>query len=139
MNAYGPTECTVCATACDCREAVPPVIGRPFAHIDAYVVDTGSGERITADSVEGELCLAGDCVARGYYRDPVATAARFVPCPWGPYVHTLPWGALCRGECVRSLLMNQGGVWVKQGGTAHVSHGRSRDVATRSPGVSGPP
>ncbi|HEX6037416.1 non-ribosomal peptide synthetase [Longimicrobium sp.] len=80
-NLYGPTECTVDATACAVRDAGPvPVIGRPGANVRAWVVD-GWG-RPAPVGVPGELRVGGAGVARGYLGRPGLTAERFVPDPF---------------------------------------------------------
>ncbi|HEX3127632.1 MAG TPA: amino acid adenylation domain-containing protein [Thermoanaerobaculia bacterium] len=80
-NAYGPTETTIAAT--EGRVAPkgerPPHIGRPLANLQAYIVDRD----LVATDAEGELCLGGVGVARGYLRRPELTAERFVPNPFG--------------------------------------------------------
>ncbi|HVE91282.1 MAG TPA: amino acid adenylation domain-containing protein, partial [Actinomycetota bacterium] len=83
VNTYGPTEATVTATA-EFDPAPDPAagsvsIGRPVAGVRAHVMD----ER-RRPAPEGELCLAGAGVARGYLRRPGLTAERFVPDPSGP-------------------------------------------------------
>ncbi|WP_129312352.1 non-ribosomal peptide synthetase [Streptomyces sp. L2] len=86
VNGYGPTECTVCATA----GTVPtgphatelPPIGRPVNGVTAYVLDPDM--RLSPAGVPGELYLGGPCVARGYLGRPDLTAERFVPDPYGP-------------------------------------------------------
>ncbi|HEX2188124.1 MAG TPA: amino acid adenylation domain-containing protein [Longimicrobiaceae bacterium] len=81
VNAYGPTENTVVATA----GVVPaggeraPGIGRPIRGVRAYVLD--GGLRPVPAGVPGELCLGGASVAREYAGRPEATAAAFVPDP----------------------------------------------------------
>lgn len=85
INGYGPTEATICATLYDVdgatRSRVTP-IGRAVVNTAAIVVDARM--QAAGIGVAGELVLAGDGLARGYHRDPAATAAAFVPNPFGP-------------------------------------------------------
>ncbi len=78
VNVYGPAECTVCVTATAVLPGgpVPPPIGVPVDGVRCYVLD---GLDPVPDGEAGEMCLAGDCVARGYLNDPVTTARSFVP------------------------------------------------------------
>ncbi|MDH6136204.1 amino acid adenylation domain-containing protein [Kitasatospora sp. MAA4] len=88
-NIYGPTECTVYATAWydDARrdaegtaDVVTP-IGGPMTNTRAYVLDDRL--RPVPPGVAGELYLAGNGVARGYLNRPALTAERFVADPYG--------------------------------------------------------
>ncbi|HET7462077.1 MAG TPA: amino acid adenylation domain-containing protein, partial [Longimicrobium sp.] len=83
VNAYGPTEATVCATLHECRddEAGDPPIGRPLAGTRIHLLDR-AGEPV-APGVVGELYLGGAGAARGYRNLPALTAERFVPDPFG--------------------------------------------------------
>ena len=83
VNHYGPTECTVVATAGEVRagEAALPSIGRPLAHLCARVLDP-RGQPVPV-GIPGQLYVGGAGLARGYLRRPGPTAAAFVPDPFG--------------------------------------------------------
>jgi amino acid adenylation domain-containing protein len=83
LNVYGPTETTVWSTVWE----VPPgaeaiAIGRPVANTAVYVVDDRL--ELAPEGLEGELCIAGDGLARGYLGRPGLTAERFPASPFGP-------------------------------------------------------
>ncbi|MFM5988262.1 MAG: non-ribosomal peptide synthetase [Sphaerospermopsis kisseleviana] len=82
INAYGPTEATVCATmhVCEASEVGNPPIGRPIANTRVYVLD-GDGELVPV-GVTGELYISGAGVARGYLNRPELSAERFMPDPF---------------------------------------------------------
>ncbi|EWC60856.1 Siderophore biosynthesis non-ribosomal peptide synthetase module [Actinokineospora spheciospongiae] len=83
LNAYGPTEATVCATLSDPLSGdAAPAIGRPNPGVRAHVLDAAL--RPVPEGLTGELYLAGDCLARGYLRQPGTDAQRFVADPFGP-------------------------------------------------------
>ena len=83
INAYGPTESTVCATQYECREderRTPP-IGRPFANMRVYILDVN--QQPVPIGVSGEIYVGGIGVSRGYLNRPDLTSERFLPNPYG--------------------------------------------------------
>ncbi|MGC0333715.1 amino acid adenylation domain-containing protein [Streptomyces sp. SAI-170] len=82
INAYGPTETTICATWADSAAGDDPVtIGRPLPNYRIRVLDRYL--RPVPAGTPGELFIAGEGVARGYRNLPGQTAARFLPDPLG--------------------------------------------------------
>ena len=81
LNAYGPTEASVCATVAECEaDQRPPSIGRPILNTQIYILD--SHLQPTPIGVPGELYIGGVGVGRGYLGRPDLTAERFVPNPF---------------------------------------------------------
>jgi len=81
-NVYGPTETTVDATVARIiNDCAGPVIGGPLDHVGVYSLDSNL-RRVPTD-IAGELFVGGAGVARGYLNDAVASAASFLPDPFG--------------------------------------------------------
>ena len=85
VNAYGPTECSICATflklpACSefTGERVP--IGKPLPHTEVYILDENR-QAMPAGAI-GEICVGGVNLARGYLNRPDLTDERFLPSPF---------------------------------------------------------
>lgn len=82
-NLYGPTEAAIDVTAWTCPpqydgEQVP--IGKPIANTQMYVLDRY--QEPVPLGVAGELYIGGRGVARGYLKQPVLTAERFISDPF---------------------------------------------------------
>ena len=87
INAYGPTEATITATAFETASAfgssvrfhrVP--IGRPLANREIYILDRHCNP--VPIGVPGELHIGGRSLARGYLNQPDLTADKFIPNPF---------------------------------------------------------
>jgi acyl-coenzyme A synthetase/AMP-(fatty) acid ligase/acyl carrier protein len=76
-NTYGPTETTVCASYYKCSQAdyINVPIGKPIANYRVYILNR-TGDFLPI-GVQGELCIAGDGVTRGYLNLPELTAEKF--------------------------------------------------------------
>ena len=81
INMYGPTETTIWSSTrkADGEGTVP--LGQPIANTQFYVLDEQGAH--CAIGSEGELCIAGQGVARGYWKRDDLTAERFVESPDG--------------------------------------------------------
>jgi amino acid adenylation domain-containing protein len=82
INAYGPTEATVCASLWECKQPAdgPPPIGRPLANAKVFLFDRQ--QQLVPAGVPGELYVGGAGVARGYSNRPDLTAEKFLPDPF---------------------------------------------------------
>jgi len=79
-NMYGPTETTIWSTTYRMDEVTDPVpIGKPILNTQTYLLDAELNP--VAEGESAELFIGGDGVARGYWRRPDLTAARFLVIP----------------------------------------------------------
>ncbi|EKV29841.1 Long-chain-fatty-acid--CoA ligase [Caenispirillum salinarum AK4] len=82
-NEYGPTEATVGCTISVADK--PPIhIGTPIDNTEVLILGTGDDSDFKPVGVPGELCVAGDGVAIGYWNRPDLTAEKFRPHPDDP-------------------------------------------------------
>jgi amino acid adenylation domain-containing protein/non-ribosomal peptide synthase protein (TIGR01720 family) len=85
FNAYGPTEASICGTiaridkgtAID-TETIP--IGKPIHNASIYILNADNG--LQAIGIEGEICIGGKGIARGYRNRPELTATKFIENPY---------------------------------------------------------
>ncbi|MEV0696793.1 amino acid adenylation domain-containing protein [Saccharopolyspora sp. NPDC050389] len=95
-NIYGPTETVVYSTiwcSDDDLDGAPP-IGRPVPNTRVHVLDPEL--RLVAPGVVGELYIAGNGLARGYWERAGLTAQRFVADPLAPGERMYRTGDLVR-------------------------------------------
>jgi len=87
INLYGPTEATVDVSYFDCPagEEEPPVIpiGKPIDNTQLLIL--GIPGHLQPIGITGELCIAGDGLARGYLNQPGLTAEKFCSITPGYY------------------------------------------------------
>src|SRR5262249_43469401 len=82
LNAYGPSEATVCATVSEPLTRIgKPDIGKPMGNIVVYVLDENL--QAVPVGVGGELYIGGQSLARGYRNAAELTAEKFVPHVFG--------------------------------------------------------
>ncbi len=85
-NAYGPSECSVCASHYKCspgaalRTRIP--IGKPVRNGEMYVLDEYLNP--VPIGVRGEICVAGPGLSVGYLNRPELTEQTFVDHPFKP-------------------------------------------------------
>jgi amino acid adenylation domain-containing protein len=81
INAYGPTENTVCATMHHYAEGDSNTnIGRALNNVSLYVLDNTLAP--VPIGVTGELYIGGASIARGYLNNKELTAERFITNPF---------------------------------------------------------
>lgn len=83
VNQYGPTEATASCTyyvvdhVVEDGEVLP--IGTPYDNYQVFILK--EDDTLAMPGEEGEICIAGPCLALGYYNDPERTAASFIQNP----------------------------------------------------------
>jgi len=77
INLYGPTEATIDVSYYNCSVSdrlIP--IGKPISNIELYIID--KYHKQVAIGIAGELCIAGDGLARGYLNREALTNEKFI-------------------------------------------------------------
>jgi fatty-acyl-CoA synthase len=109
--AYGQTETSPVVTMSDAGDPLEirvNTVGRPMPQTEIQVVSTSDGARLPM-GMQGEICVRGYAVMKGYDGDPGGTAQVVGPDGW---LHTGDLGVMREDECL------------------HIT-GRSRDVIIR--------
>lgn len=79
-NIYGPTETTIWSTVTRVKSGTGPVsIGHPICNTQIHLLDTNLNA--VADGQEGEICIGGAGLTRGYHNRPDETEKRFITHP----------------------------------------------------------
>ncbi|ACU60886.1 non-ribosomal peptide synthetase [Chitinophaga pinensis] len=95
INNYGPTESTVVATSAVCTTAAGRItIGKPVSNTRIYILD-GNLE-LKPVGYAGELCIAGEGLARGYLGREELTNEKFIDNPFEPGNRMYKTGDLAR-------------------------------------------
>ncbi|MEH7785726.1 AMP-binding protein, partial [Bacillus thuringiensis] len=80
INAYGPTETTICSTMWKYEDNIAELytvpIGKPIRNLKAYIV--GKNNELLPIGVSGELCISGGSLARGYLNKEELTSEKFI-------------------------------------------------------------
>ncbi|MCK5679463.1 AMP-binding protein, partial [bacterium] len=82
LNAYGPTEAVITTTIYPLpilkvlEKFYSTPIGKPIAHRRIYILD--ANHQPLPINTPGELCIAGESLARGYINRPELTADKFI-------------------------------------------------------------
>ncbi|CAL2107141.1 hypothetical protein T190115A13A_320001 [Tenacibaculum sp. 190524A02b] len=94
VNAYGPTETSICATTYHgaIKDLVP--IGKPIHNTQAYILNTEA--KLLPIGVVGELCVGGIGVARGYLNREELTRDKFIKSPFKEGARLYRTGDLAR-------------------------------------------
>ena len=80
INTYGPTEASTDTSRQSLRPGEPITIGSPFPNVTYVILDV-DGLAPLPHGAEGELCIGGVHLARGYRNLPEQTAKKFIAHP----------------------------------------------------------
>lgn len=80
INNYGPTENTVVTTSYEVNELSTNIpIGKPITNTQVYIFDKDNN--VVPIGVQGEICISGDSLAKGYLNRESLTKDKFVTNP----------------------------------------------------------
>ncbi|MEC0556010.1 non-ribosomal peptide synthetase, partial [Bacillus haynesii] len=83
VNNYGPTENTVVATSFPIDKSYQNIpIGKPIDNVKVYILNKDL--QLCPLGASGELCIAGEGLARGYVNRPELTREKFIENPFVP-------------------------------------------------------
>lgn len=80
VNAYGPTECTVCATTWHGKvhdfiyHNIP--IGKPIPDVRIYICNKWGN--LMPHFIQGEICIGGNSVGKGYLNDQETSERKYI-------------------------------------------------------------
>lgn len=98
VHMYGPSESTIFTTYYPVnhieKQALSIPIGKPVSQTAVYIVDEFG--HVQPPGVAGELCVAGDGLVKGYYKQPELTSEKFVNNPFRPGETMYKTGDLAR-------------------------------------------
>ncbi|WP_237276456.1 non-ribosomal peptide synthetase [Tenacibaculum ovolyticum] len=80
VNAYGPTESSICATTFEGNISNSVSIGKPISNTEAYILN--ESQSLLPIGVVGELCVSGAGLARGYLNNEELTREKFIAHPF---------------------------------------------------------
>jgi amino acid adenylation domain-containing protein len=79
-NMYGPTETTIWSSVSRVNSGEEITVGQPIANTQFYIVDEYLNP--VPDGMEGELCIGGKGLAKGYLNRPDLTKEKFILNPF---------------------------------------------------------
>ncbi len=95
VNNYGPTENTVVTTSFIVDKEYDNIpIGKPISNTQIYILDKTN--KLQAIGIPGELCIAGESLARGYLNNINLTAEKFIKNPFAKGQRLYKTGDLAR-------------------------------------------
>lgn len=93
-NMYGPTETTIWSAVSELTDKDDIDIGRPIKNTEVYIVDKSL--YILPEEQTGEICIAGEGLAKGYIGRDELTARSFIYLPQQPDIRVYRTGDIGR-------------------------------------------
>lgn len=81
FNGYGPSEITACCSNKKIENSGVINIGKPNCNTQIYLLDKDLN--LCPIGIEGEICIGGDGVSKGYINNPEMTKKSFIKNPFG--------------------------------------------------------